>query len=135
MTEEGCSLRTVCVVVLNFLCKANLYLKGDDFTGRPAAPTATTSADTTESASKAPNLSGHSKTAQKILSAQKQPPGPALFLGNLGFETTVESITEMIGAHHRVAADANGKKVKKDGVDGDGEGSANVEEGSGVSQG
>jgi hypothetical protein len=42
---------------------------------------------------------GHSKFAQKILSAQKQPPAPTLFLGNLGFETTVESIRGLLEAH------------------------------------
>jgi hypothetical protein len=42
---------------------------------------------------------GHSKFAQKILSAQKQPPAPTLFFGNLGFETTVESIRGLLEAH------------------------------------
>jgi hypothetical protein len=42
---------------------------------------------------------GHSKFAQKTLSAQKQPPAPTLFLGNLGFETTVESIRGLLEAH------------------------------------
>jgi hypothetical protein len=44
---------------------------------------------------------GQSKFAQKVLSAQKQPPAPTLFLGNLGFETTVESIRGLLEAHHR----------------------------------
>jgi len=109
-TPDGKTLAIICSEK-NLDGRRLLIKDGDDFTGRPAAPAATTSADTTENTSKAPNLSGHSKTAQKILSAQKQPPGPALF--------------------HRVAADTNGKKVKKDDVDGDGEGSANVEEESG----
>jgi RNA recognition motif-containing protein len=42
---------------------------------------------------------GLSKFAQKILSAQKQPPAPTLFLGNLGFETTVDSIRGLLDAH------------------------------------
>jgi hypothetical protein len=42
---------------------------------------------------------GHSKFAQKILSAQKQPPAPTLFFGNLGFETSVESIRGLLEAH------------------------------------
>lgn len=46
----------------------------------------------------------HSKTAQKILSAQKQPPAPTLFLGNLGFETTDADIVEMLSAHRSAAA-------------------------------
>ena len=42
---------------------------------------------------------GNSKFAQKILSAQKQPPAPTLFFGNLGFETAVESIRGLLEAH------------------------------------
>ena len=34
-----------------------------------------------------------------MLRAQKQPPGPTLFLGNLGFETTEASIRELFEAH------------------------------------
>lgn len=41
------------------------------------------------------NLSGHSKTAQKILRSQKQPAAPTLFMGNLGFQTTEESIIDL----------------------------------------
>lgn len=43
-----------------------------------------------------------SKTAQKILRIQKQPPAPTLFLGNLGFETTDKSIRELFEAHRGV---------------------------------
>ncbi|GAA5893103.1 hypothetical protein JCM8208_004347 [Rhodotorula glutinis] len=35
------------------------------------------------------------RTARKILSRQKNPAGPTLFLGNLGFETTVDDIRDM----------------------------------------
>ncbi|GAA6054390.1 hypothetical protein JCM3770_002233 [Rhodotorula araucariae] len=35
------------------------------------------------------------RTARKILSRQKNPAGPTLFLGNLGFETKVDDIREM----------------------------------------
>ena len=42
---------------------------------------------------------GQTKLAQKILSAQKQPPAPTLFFGNLGFETTVDSIRGLLEAH------------------------------------
>lgn len=42
---------------------------------------------------------GQSKFAQKVLSTQKQPPAPTLFFGNLGFETTVESIRGLLEAH------------------------------------
>ena len=51
----------------------------------------------------------HSKSAQKILRAQKQPPAPTLFLGNLGFETTEQDIRQLFEAH-RV-----GKKKLKEG--------------------
>ncbi|KLO10138.1 hypothetical protein SCHPADRAFT_878411 [Schizopora paradoxa] len=101
-----------------------LIKDGDDFAGRPAPSATTPSADTGEGTSKGPSadLSAHSKTAQKILRAQKQPPGPTLFLGNLGFETSVESITEMITAHHRVkVTKSSGKEKQKDIVDGDGD--------------
>ena len=40
-----------------------------------------------------------SKTAQKILRSQKQPAGPTLFLGNLGFEATEQSIRNMLDSH------------------------------------
>jgi hypothetical protein len=42
---------------------------------------------------------GQTKFAQKVLSSQKQPPAPTLFLGNLGFETTVDSIRHLLEAH------------------------------------
>ncbi|KAG5639679.1 hypothetical protein H0H81_005862 [Sphagnurus paluster] len=64
-----------------------LIKDGDDFTGRPAAPGAEAASVT------------HSKTAQKILRAQKQPPAPTLFLGNLGFETTENDIRQLFEAH------------------------------------
>jgi RNA recognition motif-containing protein len=70
-------------------------LLGDDFTGRPAAPAAEGDAGPSGSA---PSR-GLSKSAQKILKAQKQPPAPTLFLGNLGFETTEGSIRELFEAH------------------------------------
>ena len=69
-------------------------LPGDDFNGRPAP-----SADADTGASAKPNLSGHTKTAQKILRAQKHPAGPTLFLGNLGFETTEQSIRQLFDSH------------------------------------
>ncbi|KAG6854365.1 hypothetical protein C0991_007870 [Blastosporella zonata] len=67
-----------------------LIKDGDDFTGRPAAPGADTAPAGTIT---------HSKTAQKILRAQKQPPAPTLFLGNLGFETTELDIRQLLEAH------------------------------------
>jgi hypothetical protein len=67
---------------------------GDNFEGRPAAIAgATTFSDPTIA------HQTHSKTAQKILRAQKQSPAPTLFFGNLGFETTDTSIRELLEAH------------------------------------
>lgn len=78
----------VCLVLPKF----TQYSIGGDFTGRPAA---TVQPDTEENAESPSNLTGHSKTAQKILKSQKQPAGPTLFLGNLGFETTEEAIRDL----------------------------------------
>ncbi|KDN50884.1 hypothetical protein RSAG8_00511, partial [Rhizoctonia solani AG-8 WAC10335] len=44
-------------------------------------------------------LNIHSKTAQKILAAQKQPAAQTLFMGNLPFETKEEDIRQMIEGH------------------------------------
>jgi hypothetical protein len=49
---------------------------------------------------------GQTKFAQRVLSGQKQPPAPTLFFGNLGFETTIESIRALLEAH-RVKAKRN----------------------------
>ncbi|TFK67308.1 hypothetical protein BDN72DRAFT_770852 [Pluteus cervinus] len=63
----------------------------DDFTGRPAASQVEPEGAT--------GSQSHSKTAQKILKVQKQPAAPTLFLGNLGFETTVDDIRQLFEAH------------------------------------
>lgn len=76
-----------------------LIKDGDDFAGRPS--TSTQPDATVEGAPKDNKLTGHSKTAQKILRSQKQPAGPTLFLGNLGFETTEQSIREMLESHRQ----------------------------------
>ncbi|GBE79615.1 RNA-binding protein [Sparassis crispa] len=69
----------------------------DDYSGRPAPPIdAAAGADASAASRKG---SGMSKTAQKILRAQKHPPAPTLFLGNLSFETTEASIRERFAAH------------------------------------
>ncbi|TFK93579.1 RNA-binding domain-containing protein [Polyporus arcularius HHB13444] len=86
-----------------------LIKDGDDFKGRPAA---TAGADGAEGA--AAKSAGHSKTAQKILSVQKQPPAQTLFLGNLGFETTEETIRELFESHR-----AKAKEPAADGADTD----------------
>ncbi|KAI0368121.1 hypothetical protein BV20DRAFT_969712 [Pilatotrama ljubarskyi] len=77
-----------------------LIKDGDDFNGRPApAPGAE---GTDHVASKAAGLS---KTAQKILKVQKQPAGPTLFFGNLGFETTEKSIRDLLESHRPKGGD------------------------------
>ena len=59
---------------------------------------------------------GLTKTAQKILGAQKQPPGPTLFFGNLGFEVTEDSIRQLLEAHRKKKATAT--PADNDGDDG-----------------
>ncbi|KII95284.1 hypothetical protein PLICRDRAFT_149892 [Plicaturopsis crispa FD-325 SS-3] len=86
-----------------------LIKDGDDYTGRPALAGAEEGADASK------NLTGLSKTAQKILRAQKQPPAPTLFLGNLGFETTEQSIRELLEAHRAVKK--KGKAAEVEGAD------------------
>lgn len=76
-----------------------LIKDGDDFTGRPAPPAAPANGTTAGQGDAASKSVTHSKTAQKILALQKQPPAPCLFFGNLGFETTVESIKGLLDAH------------------------------------
>ena len=80
--------------------------KGGDFSNRPVttAPTSTPNPGT-----------GHSKTAQRILSAQKRPPAPTLFVGNLGYEATEQSIRKMIEAHGNATAVFDKGKDKEKG--------------------
>ena len=69
-----------------------LIKSGSDYTGRPGLdPTALT-----HSASATGGRTGLTKTAQKILHAQRNPPAPTLFMGNLSFETTEEAIRELL---------------------------------------
>ncbi|KAI9447990.1 hypothetical protein H4582DRAFT_1803052 [Lactarius indigo] len=65
-----------------------LIKDGDDFDGRPPNPGMPGDGAVTQS-----------PFARKILSAQKQPPAPTLFFGNLGFNTTVDSIRGLLEAH------------------------------------
>lgn len=44
-----------------------------------------------------------SKKMKKIAAQQKNPPGPTLFLGNLGFDTKEEDIRALFDAHHRAS--------------------------------
>ena len=52
------------------------------------------------------------KTAQKILRSQKQPAGPTLFLGNLGFETTEEAIRTLFTQHRELKVVAEDEEKK-----------------------
>lgn len=85
---------------------------GGDFTGRPAALKENTDSVDPEGAKPAgtpvAGSTGMSKTAQKILRIQKQPPGPTLFLGNLGFEATEKSIRELFEAHRGLKKEETG---------------------------
>jgi len=92
-----------------------LIKDGGDFNGRPStsstAPDSSTNVDPVNGS--VPGT-GTTKTARKILSAQKQPAGPTLFLGNLSFETTEQSIRDMFGRNSRPA-----KAKKRKGDSGD----------------
>jgi RNA recognition motif-containing protein len=85
------------------LCKATFNVRtGDDFTRRPAKAKIEPSGGEGEKLVKNATMAegrNLSKTAQKILRAQKQPPAQTLFLGNLGFETTEGSVRELFEAH------------------------------------
>ncbi|KAG8745537.1 hypothetical protein FRC10_007715 [Ceratobasidium sp. 414] len=79
-----------------------LIKNGNDFTGRPdASKTATKPEEESAENSTAQERSSttHSKTAQKILSLQKQPAAQTLFMGNLPFETKEDDIRQMIEGH------------------------------------
>lgn len=71
---------------------------GGDFSGRPL-PEASSTTTTPQDKLAKPGLT---KTAQKILKNQKQPPAPTLFVGNLGFDTTETTIRELLEAHQRI---------------------------------
>ena len=57
------------------------------------------------------SASSLTKIQQKILRVQKQPPAPTLFLGNLGFDTTEDSIRELFEAHRHPEKAGKGIKV------------------------
>src|SRR4051812_39839691 len=95
---------------------ADLEITGNDFAGRPDAPKPTTTAPAAEdskTSNTAQSSTTHSKTAQKILGAQKQPAAQTLFMGNLPFETKEEDIREMIEGHG-LPSDLE-EQAKKDG--------------------
>lgn len=68
----------------------------------PNAPLATASANGGPGGADAPSLN---RTARKILSRQRNPAGPTLFLGNLGFETTSDDIRDMFDRNQRRASE------------------------------
>ncbi|KAK0206984.1 hypothetical protein DFS33DRAFT_1318229 [Desarmillaria ectypa] len=72
-----------------------LIKDGDDFAGRPSVPVI-------EDSKLLAGGKTHSKSAQKILRVQKQPPAPTLFLGNLGFDTTNDSIRQLFEGHRNL---------------------------------
>ncbi|GAA5865974.1 hypothetical protein JCM3774_005545 [Rhodotorula dairenensis] len=86
----------------------------------------------------APSLN---RTARKILSRQRNPAGPTLFLGNLGFETTSDDIRDMFDRNQRRASEwapggnPDAKKQAKKGKGKRTEGEANDEEGSAADAG
>ncbi|GAA5866585.1 hypothetical protein JCM8547_005467 [Rhodosporidiobolus lusitaniae] len=55
------------------------------------------------------------RTARKILDKQRNPAGPTLFIGNLGFETTVEDVRDMFERSHKRAAEWAPKEKGKKG--------------------
>lgn len=95
-----------------------LIKAGSDYTGRPEidekalelARVANAKDDEGENVVK--GKTGLSKTAQKILRAQKHSPGPTLFVGNLSFNTTEQGLREMIerSAMARIQRKAEKKK-------------------------
>ncbi|KAJ7591487.1 hypothetical protein C8J56DRAFT_935691 [Mycena floridula] len=76
-----------------------LIKDGGDFSGRPSVPGADLTAG-----------NSLSKSGQKILRVQKQPPAPTLFLGNLAFNTTDDSIRQLFEAHREKKKGAEAEK-------------------------
>ncbi|KAG1752417.1 uncharacterized protein EDB91DRAFT_1215906 [Suillus paluster] len=81
----------------NLLVKDGMYTH--DFAGRPTSKPTEGTQENDKGPSAGKSVSGLTKTQQKILRVQKQPPAQTLFLGNLGFDTTVDSIRELFEAH------------------------------------
>lgn len=69
-----------------------LIKSGSDFRGRPGLDThaAELGSDATQ------GRTGLTKTAQRILRSQKNPPAPTLFMGNLSFETKESDIYDLL---------------------------------------
>ncbi|KAG6330557.1 hypothetical protein ID866_8533 [Astraeus odoratus] len=88
-----------------------LIKDGNDFTGRPSKTSENNANNGTLASSTTSGTStGLTKTAQKILRMQKQSAAPTLFLGNLGFDVTEDTIRELFEAHaHFGKTDKKGK--------------------------
>ncbi|WFD20110.1 Nucleolar protein 13 [Malassezia caprae] len=69
-----------------------LIKNGNDFRGRPGLDPSAAELG----GNPAGGRTGLTKTAQRILRAQKNPPAPTLFMGNLSFETTDDDIRELL---------------------------------------
>lgn len=108
-----------------------LIKSGTDYTGRPEidrkalelAGGIVASDGTTGELLLPKGKTGLTKTAQKILRAQKHPPGPTLFVGNLSFNTTEDSLREMVErsaaardewSNGKAKRRSNKKRVKKE---------------------
>jgi hypothetical protein len=106
LTAGNSSLKMVCCVFFTRPTqRSSDFIQGNNFEGRPAP---TQDIQGTDDDKTKRSLS---KTAQKILKAQKQPPGPVLFVGNLGFETSEDAIRNMIEAHQKAIRDKPGNLI------------------------
>lgn len=108
-TADGFSSKTVrssSSYCLHHIFLIVIVFLGGDFAGRPeTAIDPSIASAATPSSSSAAGTTGLSKFSQKVLKRQKQPPAPTLFMGNLGFEATADSIRAMIEAHEKVRDD------------------------------
>lgn len=92
---------------------ARLALKSAGDAEGPADPTTVNATASTSTAAAPKTLS---KSARKILDRQKNAPAMTLFVGNLGFESTAESIQEaFVRNFQRQKAWATKEKVNKKG--------------------
>ena len=83
-------------------------LIGSDFTGRPGAE-----GQASPQTLKAP-LTGLTKTAKKILSIQKHPECASLFIGNLGFAATEDSLIDLFSRNTKPTHDSNNSLLGKE---------------------
>lgn len=99
-----------------------LIKSGSDYAGRPALDAtavalATIAAPTTapgDDAAPKQGKTGLTKTAQKILRAQKNPPAPTLFVGNLSFQATADGLRELIENAARARDNSQWNSARKE---------------------